>query len=435
MIVASGVGIAACANDADDQNAPLSPPPDASAPVEASTASPEAATMVDAGDSALPDTKPRKVACATTPCALQLSQHEGLASNGSGFCALLDDGTVACWGTNLESQLGRDTTEMYSRSAQRVRGLTRVKSLQKTCAIDEDGAAWCWGTGPFLQSTTSAFTTQSTPVHLPITPRVKRLSFAYDGNAAVGCAEVDTGFFCWGTNVYGHLGPQAFGTSASEVVGLREIALPPGAPITKLEVAHAAFVLREDGTVLSWGNRITIGRPSSFSPDPEPYPMDLAPISALDAIEDDACAVSQGVGYCWGTPISTDPVNASSRALPGAIEMPEPLVDISASSITVDSSTRLGEQRVCAVGVSGAVYCLGKNEEGQAGDPSFAHVVHPVAVQGLPAPAVAVKVTAATSCALLTTGQVFCWGDDSFGGLGQGAVVGSSPTALEVKLP
>ena len=433
ILFAGGGGIA-CADRADDHDALVASQPDASAAGDVSAASPDAAGVVDAGEggaTAVPDTKPREVACAKSPCALQLSRIEGRKSASGGFCVLLDDGTVACWGDNWDGGLGRNTTELSSPIVQRVTGLTHVKSLEKTCAIDEAGVAWCWGGGPFLQSTTSAATTQRTPVELPIPAPVKRLSFAYDDEAAVGCAEVDTGFYCWGTNLYGHLGGQVPGASTSQVLGLQEFALPPGAPITKLKVSHAAFVLREDGSVLSWGSRITIGRASSFSPDPEPYPMDLAPISALDSIEDNACAVSNGVGYCWGAPMSHLFNLAMSRALPRAIEMPEPIVDVSTSMVAPET----GGERVCAVGVSGAVYCLGYNGEGQAGDPSFEDAVHPVAVQGLPAPAVTVKITTNTSCALLTTGRVFCWGANSSGGLGQGEPVDSSATPLEVKLP
>lgn len=437
-ILALGVWIAACGDETKDAGGQTASPRDASDAFDASTPSPDAASVVDAGDAGevpVTDTKPREVTCATTPCVLQLSRIEGTRPILAGFCALLDDGTVACWGSNQDGGLGRGTTsrkQPFSAVVQRVTGLAHAKSLEKTCAIDDGGVAWCWGTGPFLQSTTSASTTQTTPVQMPIPASVKRLSFAYDPSVAVGCADLDTGFYCWGTNVYGHLGPQALDASTSQVLGLQEIALPVGAPITKLKVSHAAFVLRDDGSVLSWGNRITIGRPSSFSPDPEPYPMDLAAVSALDSIENDGCAVSRGVGYCWGTPLDGSLGLASSRALPRAIEMPEPIVDISTPKIV---STYEQYFRVCAVGVSGAVYCLGKNDFGQAGDSSFAEAVHPVAVQGLPAPAVTLKITANTSCALLTTGQVFCWGNDSTGGLGQGEAIDSTSTPLEVKLP
>lgn len=440
-IFALGVGVAACAEETD---APLAPPPDASDTsdaFEASAPSPDGGSVVDAGDAGdgestpLPDTKPREVTCATTPCVLQLSRMEGTRPILAGFCALLDDGTVACWGSNQDGGLGRGTTsrkQPFSAVVQRVTGLTHAKSLEKTCAIDDGGVAWCWGTGPFLQSTTSASTTQTTPVQLPIPAFVKRLGYAYDPTVSVGCADVDTGFYCWGTNTYGHLGPQPLGTNASEVHGLQEIALPAGASMAKLKVSHAAFVLRDDGSVLSWGNRIAIGRPSSLNPDPEPYPLDLAPVSALDSIENDGCAISRGVGYCWGTPLDGSTGMESSRALPRAIEMPEPIVDISTPKIM---SANEESFRVCAIGASGAVYCLGSNDDGQAGGPSFAEAVHPVAVQGLPAPAVTLEITPKTSCALLTTGQVFCWGNDSTGGLGQGEPVDSTPTPLEVKLP
>ena len=55
----------------------------------------------------------------------------------------------------------------------------------------------------------------------------------------------------------------------------------------------------------------------------------------------------------------------------------------------------------------------------------------PVAVAGLPGTVTAVAAGGAHTCALTATGAVFCWGDNSFGQLGNGSTaLGLAPVAV-----
>jgi len=86
-----------------------------------------------------------------------------------------------------------------------------------------------------------------------------------------------------------------------------------------------------------------------------------------------------------------------------------------------------GENHTCFVTSSGGVQCVGRNgvgatPTGQVGRPLVEGVgpfTTPVAV-ALPAPASRVAIGANHSCALLTDGQVQCWGFDDAGQLGRG---------------
>ena len=112
------------------------------------------------------------------------------------------------------------------------------------------------------------------------------------------------------------------------------------------------------------------------------------------------------------------------RALPEPVVAPEPLVQIATTRRI--SHYDLGNaivqpQRWCAVAASGDVYCWGYNASGQVGDGTTDHAYDAVVV-GLPAPAVAGEDDPDSTCALLTTGEVYCWGTNYYGQLGNGTI-------------
>src|SRR6185503_16224337 len=79
----------------------------------------------------------------------------------------------------------------------------------------------------------------------------------------------------------------------------------------------------------------------------------------------------------------------------------------------------LGFAHTCAATAEGEVWCWGDNARGQLGDGSKNDVkVTPVRVAGLSGPAVAVTGGDLHSCAALASGVVQCWGDNRQGQLG-----------------
>ncbi len=78
--------------------------------------------------------------------------------------------------------------------------------------------------------------------------------------------------------------------------------------------------------------------------------------------------------------------------------------------------------------------CWGLNNFGQAGDAINAIVTVPYEVT-LPATVVSIAVSGTATCAVLSTGDVWCWGDDSSGALGDGSTPttgGVTPVAVEI---
>ncbi len=427
---------ASCSSSEGDAGDPLPSGADggADAAVEA-----DREDVDDAGiaDVVVVDSAPLTVVCDEPPCAVALTTTLTTSTpilDDEGYCALLDDGTVACWGADAEGQVGNPEASGFSRVPLRVPGRSKVTALNHTCAVDSDGSVFCWGRGPFLQSEASAETVETSPVRLPLPGPATRVAFNSGSDVSVGCAVLrDGSVVCWGGNSWMQLG----------VDTPRSVRNAPPQPIPHISGAKdvaiglATFVLGDDGSLLSWGYNGSIGRPTALNQTGIPGRVALDHVSMVDTVQDEACAVANGVGWCWGGN-DVDNAGALSRALPSAVDTPEPITRIATSrSVPVreNSISYLDRRRWCATGVSGSVYCWGLNNAGQAGSGTKEFVVSPVKVAGLPAPAAEVKVMPYSTCALLTTGKVYCWGSNFYGQLGAGLPRGSVLEPVAVKLP
>lgn len=103
-------------------------------------------------------------------------------------------------------------------------------------------------------------------------------------------------------------------------------------------------------------------------------------------------------------------------------------------------SVAVGVHHACALDRDGGVHCWGATYNGQTGDgavlpapdapsppgPAAAHP-KPVAVKGLPSPAVAIDAGVGETCAALSSGAVYCWGSNDYGELGSAGPASSVP--------
>src|SRR5207244_12031692 len=82
--------------------------------------------------------------------------------------ALLQDGSVCCWGSNVVGQLGDGTTQT-SATPVRVPGISTATNVtaswwHHTCALLADASIRCWGENTWGQLGDGTTTTTSTPV-------------------------------------------------------------------------------------------------------------------------------------------------------------------------------------------------------------------------------------------------------------------------------
>lgn len=102
------------------------------------------------------------------------------------------------------------------------------------------------------------------------------------------------------------------------------------------------------------------------------------------------------------------------------------------SGISNAIAVSVGNQSACAVLFTGSVQCWGSNNTGQLGSGTFNNSLTPVTVLGV-SNAKSVSVGNQSACAVLSTGSVKCWGRNNIGQLGfDPTAVGNTDTPLQL---
>ncbi|CAM6000755.1 unnamed protein product [Sphagnum balticum] len=150
-----------------------------------------------------------------------------------------------------------------------------------------------------------------------------------------------------------------------------------------------------------------------------------------------ACALtSAGTVYCWGGNKRTDGNKINS--LTNDFDTPQQVVSTSGSgALSNITAISAGMETTCALNSSGNVYCWGNNIYGTVGNGNTTSTTYPSEVVGVGGTGVLSNITAISVgscqvCALNTSGNVYCWGDNANGQLGNGSTTNSS-SPVEVK--
>ncbi len=232
----------------------------------------------------------------------------------------------------------------------------------------------------------------------------------------MGCAIDGSGDVrCWGT------GAGAGSTTTLQSPGSR-VALPANAMSVAAGSDFTCAAL-STGEVWCWGDNPY----GELGVDPAIVSSTLTPVRAtgidnavsMAAGPYAACAVlSDGTAACWG---------ANVRGVLGDGSTTDRWTPLVIPALTDVTQISLYVSHACARRSDGTLRCWGANDYGVLGDGTTTDTLFATAVPMMAAAAVQVSVGYYHSCALDATGDVWCWGRDTDGSLGQ---AGSSATSL-----
>ncbi len=344
-----------------------------------------------------------------------------LFTGSSSACAIVDDGGVVCWGTDVYGLLATEpnstvTTTMPTRIAgigERVTSLSMGTDF--ACAVTVSGRVWCWSMNCDGSNTVPPFCLtggdggqfmQAASSTIGIPAPIKGLSddaTAVSVGAGFVCALLARGTVeCWGAGDLGQTGNQFMSNLVPEPVSGLEHATAVSAAIASV------CAITTGGGVVCWGDDLGevggINSPVIKSAVPVQVSGLTTGVTSLSVGGGEACAVAPDGAVCWGanalTQLPSAPFAASTTPAPVA-GLPQGVTAVSVGLIGNDA---------CAVTQGGGVLCWGSGGQGQLGNGSRVDSVTPVPVSGLASGVASVSVGEGFACALTVAGHVECWG-------------------------
>ncbi len=337
-------------------------------------------------------------------------------------CTARDDFTAECWGLGDDGQLGQGANANSNVPVSVDLGALQARDIQggfyHSCVLLLDGTVQCVGqntAGQLGNGTTSdsnAFVTVA---------NVTAKALAVGDRHSCAITAPNGTVMCWGDNSQLQLGgstaPDTISTTPIPVVGLPAI---PAVQITAGKEHTCALMSNGDAYCWGYSNHAQLGS-NIVDANTAGYPPLLVPllnITQIDAGTSTTCAVNNtNEAYCWGS-------NSKGEAGVGSTTANITAPTLVNGSLSVRSIST-GWDHTCAVLMNDQVWCWGDNAAGEVGNTVGGIITNPVQVMTI-TNADIVSTGVSHSCAALQDMSIRCWGENSFGQLGNGTTTSNA---------
>lgn len=326
---------------------------------------------------------------------LILSAHATAISAGpTGACALIADGTVSCWGlysASTSTKLINTTpkTVLNKATGQPLRDVLSIaqggthNGSTFACALTSAKAIYCWGDndqgqlGDFTDSGTEPYSAQAVQVVAALRdlsniggPVNDAVALAIGGNTACYLSSTTPAgpnaglIWCWGDNSQGQSGSGTNGPAVNYASPQLAPGTNPNPPQTMLVGGGLGTFCSGPGTSSAQTPALNCWGVNSFG---QTGLKDVAPAFAPSAdgfastplaFGNETACHSGSPGSCWGNGLHGQLGDGASH---NAITAPVPNTSISAG-------VALGDSHGCGLDTLGNVYCWGLDDQGQLGN-------------------------------------------------------------------
>ena len=282
---------------------------------------------------------------------------------GSNGCAIVSSGEIICWGraftlddqgiVSVKLPLGKKAIEISV-------GQGHV------CAVLDDSSLTCWGSNEHGQLGDGTYERSNVPIEVSVIQQGSVVKSVSVGSGFTCALLGNHTVFCWGNSDFHKLGGEIIKSGA---ISTAYVNIPGNESVLSVSSGSAhSCALTSGGQLYCWGNgddgRLGNGQYGHSLPDLVEFPPEAGAVSGFDLGLYHTCAIVAGSdAYCSGsntdgqldgqisTYTSGDSTlrNSQYRYSPESkTPVGEPLKDIKA-----------GRFHTCGLGQSGSVYCWG----------------------------------------------------------------------------
>jgi alpha-tubulin suppressor-like RCC1 family protein len=294
-------------------------------------------------------------------------------------CGVTANAQLLCWGDNASGELGgKMSADADDRSRTPVPvsgGLSFVAvsaGQDHTCGLTTTGIAYCWGDNEYGQLGNGTKVLSPNPV-----PVAGGHTFrSVRAGVVFTCGIIGAGSaYCWGANSFGRLG------NGSQIDSSLPVPVSGNLKFASISAGDGhACAVTPNGKGYCWGYNDTgqIGVPSVQS---SPVPvliaggLTFASISAGSGVT--YALTREGTAYSWGS--GMDVLAASNEDV--ADYIPTQIFGTQGLSF---KSLSTSFAHACGQTITGEVYCWGTNKDGQLGNGSKDETIRPTLVSPRP---------------------------------------------------
>jgi len=351
--------------------------------------------------------------------AVQLAEDAlrfSIITTGSKFsCGVTAAGKAYCWGNGTQGELGTGSTA-GSNSPVAVNTSQTFgqifSSWGHTCAVTNVATGFCWGQNNFGQVGDGTTTNVLTPVGVFA---ARRFAAGYSQDHTCALEDQTLRAFCWGRNNFGQLGIGSVDENAHTRPEAVAISGPSPTSWSTLSVGPRHTCGNSGTFIFCWGdnNDGKLGDGTNVNrsvPTVVAGNLSFAAVTTGDLF---TCGLtSAGAAYCWGQN------TRGELGTGGTVQTQFSPVPV-AGGLTF-RAIDAGGGHTCAIrSTTNELYCWGKNQFGQLGDLTATDRPVPTLVAGSIL-FESVRAGADHTCGRSTTGITYCWGNNDVGQLGDG---------------
>ena len=340
---------------------------------------------------------------------------------------------IWAWGRNSYNQLGDGTTSNRGIPIQITalsdKGITAIAaSLNHSLAIDSDGEVWAWGLNNYGQLGDGTYTQRDIPVEITALSGKVITAIAASLNHSLAI-DSDGEVWAWGRNFHGQLGD---GTEINSCIPIQITALSGKGIIAIAAGGSQSMAIDSAGDVWAWG-RNHLGQLGDGTYTQRNTPVKINAlfgkgIIAIATGENHSMAIdADGDVWAWG---SKDYGQLGDGTTGYYSHTPIQITALSDKGITAIAA---GGSHSMAIDSAGDVWAWGRNNIGQLGDGTYTQRNTPIQITALSDKGItAIAAGGSHSMAIDSNGDVWAWGLNDYGQLGGPTTNGRIPTQITV---